>query len=98
MASTKHIPRGCRSNYIPGITDDSKSLYEEYKKQYSIDLFGETTIDAGNTLIYKLKDDKKKMSWKEVITSTDLTHNIRRAWQKAIQRPYHSESSMSSKC
>ena len=35
MASRKHIPRGCRSNYIPGFTDESKSLYEAYKKQYS---------------------------------------------------------------
>ena len=51
MASKKHVPRGCRSNYIPGLTDKSKSLYEAYKKQYSIDPFGETTIDTGNTLI-----------------------------------------------
>ena len=80
MASRKHIPRGCRSNYIPGLTDESKSLYEAYKKQYSIDPFSKTTIDTGNTLIYKMKNEKKK-SWEEVITSTDLTHNSRRAWQ-----------------
>ena len=79
MASRKRIPRGCRSNYIPSLTDESKSIYEAYKKQYSIDPFGETTIDTGNTLIYKLKDEKKK-SWEEVITSTDITHNSRRAW------------------
>ena len=79
MASRKHIPRGCRSNYIPGLTDESKSLYEAYKKQYSIEPFGETTIDTGNTLIYKMKDGKKK-SWEDAITSTDLTHNSRRAW------------------
>ena len=74
MASGKHIPRGCRSNYISGLTDESNSLYEAYKKQYTIDPFGETTIDTGNTLIDKMKDEKKK-SWEEVITSTDLTHN-----------------------
>ena len=80
MASRKPIPRGCRSNYIPGLTDEPKSLYEAYKKQYSIDPFGETTIDTGNTLIDKMNDEKKK-SWEEVITSTDLTHNSRRTWQ-----------------
>ena len=79
MASKKHIPRGCRSNNSPGLTDKSKSLYGAYKKQYSIDPFGETTIDTGNTLIDKMKDKKK--SWEEVITSTDLTHNSRREWQ-----------------
>ena len=36
MASRKHIQRGCRSNYIPGLTDEYKSLYEGYRKQYSM--------------------------------------------------------------
>ena len=78
MSSRKHIPRGCRSNYIPGLTDESKSLYEAYKKQYSMDPFGETTIDTGTTLIDKMNEEKYK-SLEEVITSTDLTHNSRRA-------------------
>ena len=72
MASRKHIPRGCRENYIPGLSDESKSLYEAYKKQYLIDPFCETTIDTGNTLIGKMEDEKKN-SWEEVIISTDLT-------------------------
>ena len=25
--SRRHIPRGCRSNYIPGLTEEFKSLY-----------------------------------------------------------------------
>ena len=59
----------------------------------------QSTIDTGNTLIDKMKDDKKK-SWEEVITSTDLTHMEEGMadYQKAIERPYHSESTMSSKC
>ena len=86
------------SNYIPGLPDESKSLYEVYKKQYSIDPFGEMTIDTGNTLIDKMKDEKKK-SWEEVITLTDQTHNSRRAWQTIRKLSnYRSESSMSSKC
>ena len=100
MTSRKHIPRGCRSNYMPGLTDESKSLYEAYKKQYLIDPFGETTIDTGNTLIDNMKDEKKK-SWEEVITSTDLTHNSRRTWQtirKLSNDLTTLESSMSSKC
>ena len=79
MAS-KHIPRGCRSNYIPGLTGESKSPYKAYKKQYSIDPFGVTTIDTGNTLIDKIQDEKKKSWEEEVITSTDLTQNSRRSW------------------
>ena len=50
MASRKYIPMGCRSNYITGLTDEPTSLYETYKKQYSIDSFGETIIDTRNAL------------------------------------------------
>ena len=35
VVSRRHIPRGCRTNYIPGLTEESQSLYEAYKKQYS---------------------------------------------------------------
>ena len=59
MISRKHIPRGCRSNYISGLTDESKSLYEAYKKQYSIDPFGETTIDTGKNI------DRQYERWEE---------------------------------
>ena len=51
------------------------------RNNISIDPFGEKTIDTGNTLIDKMKDEKKKKRVEEVITSTDLTHNSRRAWQ-----------------
>ena len=27
----KHIPWGCRSHYIPGLSEESKNLYEAYK-------------------------------------------------------------------
>ena len=80
MASRKHISRECMLNYIPALTDESKSIFEAYNKQWSVDSFSETTIDTGNTLLDKMKDEKKN-SWEEVITSTDLTHNSPRAWQ-----------------
>ena len=28
LASRRRIPRGCRTKYVPGITDPSKRLYE----------------------------------------------------------------------
>ena len=31
IPSRKRIPRGCRTEYIPGLTAESKSLYEAYK-------------------------------------------------------------------
>ena len=80
MTSRKHIPRGCRSHYIPGLSEESKSLYEAYKKQYMSNPFDSTTLDTGNELISKMAAENKKR-WEEMITSTDLTGNSRKAWQ-----------------
>ena len=76
--SRRHIPMRCRTNYIPGITEESQGLYEAYKKQYSSNPFAEGTQETGNKLIDTMKEQKKKR-WEEVITSIDLTHNSRKA-------------------
>ena len=47
VVSRRHIPRGCRTNYIPGLTEESQSLYESYKKQYSSNPFAEGTLETG---------------------------------------------------
>ena len=77
VVSRRHIPRGCRTNYIPGLTEESQSLYEAYKKQYSSNPFAERTLETGNKLIDTMKEKNKKR-WEEVITSIDLTHNSRK--------------------
>ena len=84
MASRKHIPRGCRTNNIPGLTDESKTLYEAYQEQYRCNPLGDGTIDAGNKLI-ELMTEQKKERWEEMITSIDLTHNSRKAWKGTIK-------------
>ena len=43
MSSRKHIPTGSRTNYIPGLTDESKTLYEAYQKQYRCNPLGDGT-------------------------------------------------------
>ena len=80
VASRRYIPRGCRTNHIPGLSEESKSLYEEYKKQYASDPFDNGTIESGNALMNNMEEEKKKR-WEEVITSTNMTHNSRKAWE-----------------
>ena len=80
VVSRIHIPMGCRANYIPGLTEESQSLYEAYKKQYSSNPFAEGTLETGNKLIDIMKEEKEKR-WEEVITSIDLSHNSCKAWQ-----------------
>ena len=55
VVSRRHIPRRCRSNYIPGLTEESKSLYEAYKRQYSSNPLGEGTLETGAKLIDTMK-------------------------------------------
>ena len=55
VVSRRHIPRGYRSNYIPGLTEESNSLYEAYIRQYSSNPFGEGTLETGAKLIDTMK-------------------------------------------
>ena len=78
MTSRKHIPRRCRSHYIPGLSEESKSLYEAYKKQYMSKPFDSTTLETGNELISKMAAENKRR-WEEMITLIDLTDDNRKA-------------------
>ena len=60
VASRRYIPRGCRANYIPGLSEESKSMYENYKKQYASDPFDNSTIETGDALINNMRKEKKK--------------------------------------
>ena len=55
VVSRRHIPRGCRTNYIPGLTKESQNPYEAYKKQYSNNPFARGTLGTGNKLIDTMK-------------------------------------------
>ena len=59
VVSRRHIPRGCRTNYISGLTEVSQSLYEKpYKKQYSSNPFAEGTLETENKLIYTMNEEE----------------------------------------
>ena len=96
MASRRHIPRGCRTKFIPGLTEESKSLYEAYKTQYSNSPFDDGTMESGNALLDSMIEDKKRR-WEEVITSTNMTHNSRQAW-KTIRMLSNDPTSSSPPC
>ena len=67
MASRRHIPRGCRTEFIPGLIEESKSLYEAYKTQYPNSPFDDGTMESGNALLDSMIEEKKRR-WEEVIT------------------------------
>ena len=68
-ATTKRV-----YNYILGLRDESKTLYEAYQEQYRCNPLGDGTIASGNKLI-ELMAEQTKERWEEMITSIDLTQN-----------------------
>ena len=96
MASRRHTPRGCRTEFIPGLTEETKSLYEAYKTQYSNSPFDDGTMESGNALLDSMIEEKKKR-WEEVIKSTNMTHNSRQAW-KTIRMLSNDPTSSSPPC
>ena len=44
VAPRRHMPRGYRTDYVQGLTDESKNLYEAYKQQYSSNPFNNRTM------------------------------------------------------
>ena len=96
VASRRHIPRGCRTDYVQGLTDKSKNLYEAYKQQYSSNPFDNRTMESGNLLLDKMTEEKRKI-WEEVITSINMTHNSRKAW-KTINKLSNDPTSSNPPC
>ena len=75
----KNIPRGCRRNYVPGLTPESIQLIEEYREKYEEDPFADSTITLGDELMSVISDERRK-AWQTLIESTDMTHNSKKAW------------------
>ena len=55
-----YIPRGCRTEYIPGPTEEAKSLYEAYKIQYVSSPFSSSTMESVTKLLNKMTEENKR--------------------------------------
>ena len=56
----KNIPRGCRTNYIPGLTSESAAMYEDYKVMFESDPFDEATTAAGENLMSAIAEQQRQ--------------------------------------
>ena len=65
----KHIPRGCRKNYVPGLTTDMAETYNEYIQLYKQYPFSADTIKAGDEFAQALTVEQREM-WQALIENT----------------------------
>ena len=78
-SARRHIPRGCQTKYIPGLSETSSDLLNAYHRVFHEDPFSSTTTELGEILLNKVGEDRRQV-WKELIENTNMTNNSRKAW------------------
>lgn len=76
--SRKHIPRGCRTEYIAGLKRESKATLERYKSLYEEDSFAGDTTQAGEDVLQAVSAIRTEM-WSNLVTYLDTKQNSSRA-------------------
>lgn len=78
--SRRHIPRGCRTNYIAGLNENSLTFLTRYEELYDSDPFSDETIEAGELLMNSISESRRE-KWMNLLESLDMKQNSRRAWK-----------------
>ena len=74
-----HIPRGCRKEYIAGLTEESSQLLESYETEFQKDPFSDTTSDLSDAHMDSLGKERQK-AWKDLVENINMTQNSKKAW------------------
>lgn len=56
-SARRHIPRGCQTEYIPGLSETSSDLLKAYHGAYHEDPFSLITMELGETLLKQVWKD-----------------------------------------
>ena len=79
-APHKFIPRGCRANFIPGLSAEHMELYNKCQSAYNTNPFSKTTTALCEQLVDSISDRRRK-TWRALIEETDMRHSSRKAWK-----------------
>ena len=80
LAAHHNIPRGCHSNYIPGLTPSGKCLYSKYKILCEENPLAVETIAAGEDMIEAISENHRS-TWQALLEYADMARNSHKAWQ-----------------
>ncbi|CAI6371000.1 unnamed protein product [Macrosiphum euphorbiae] len=77
--SRKHIPRGCRTEYITGLSSELTEHMRAYTEMYEKDPFGYETINKGEFLLEAIGTERRA-NWINLVESIDMKHSSQKAW------------------
>ena len=75
----RHIPRGCRVEYIPGLSKETAALYDDYVTMFETNPFAEETTSTGEKVMESISQERKK-TWNALVESIDMSKNSKKAW------------------
>lgn len=78
--SRQTTPRGCRSNYVQGLSRESKAQLQEYHALFESNPLGERTIEAGKQLLNSLAIAKRE-KWIKLMEELDMSKSSHKAWR-----------------
>lgn len=77
--SRNHIPRGCRTEYITGLSSELTEHMHTYTEMYEKDPFGYETINKGDFLLESIGTERRA-NWINLVESIDMKHSSQKAW------------------
>lgn len=77
--SRQHTPKGCRIEYISGLSQNHKKIFQDYVKSYEIDPISDVSFNTGQILCERIKEMRRN-NWNKTISSIDMRHSSRKAW------------------
>lgn len=69
--SRKTIPRGCRTQHIPGLSLEAFEQIDCYIGEYNIDPFSVQTIEEGIKTLNTVAETRRKI-WCEILENVDM--------------------------
>ena len=79
VKKTAPMPRECKKEYIPGLSDESSDLpvLKLHDEEYYDEPFSEYTIQLGDTQLHDIFDERRK-TWREILENPNLTKNSKK--------------------
>ncbi|VVC42657.1 Reverse transcriptase domain, partial [Cinara cedri] len=78
LISPKHIPRGCRTHHIPGLSSETMENYNSYINMFENNL-RRTNQEQREELTNAIAQEKRN-KWHKLLDKTDMKHSSKEAW------------------